>query len=76
MAEVVWSSVSQMRASCGPWDGSAVLFGFHAQTGYAGGFTMRINVELKAINGRTRPRVAEKNAHVCLSHVSVWAGHT
>ena len=63
-------------ASCCPGDGSAVLFGLHAQGGDAGGLAVRVHVEVVSVDARAYPLgPPEQAAHVCLSHVAPRAGH-
>lgn len=62
--------------SCCPRDGCTVFLGLHSQRSYAGGFAVRINVEVIAIDPASHPGTPKKAAHVRLSHVAAaWTGH-
>lgn len=53
-----------------------MFLGLHSQCSYAGGFAVRVDVEIVAVDSASHPGTPEKAAHVRLSHVAAaWTGH-
>lgn len=60
-----------VNTSCGPRYGCTVLFGFHAQSGDAGGLAVGVHVEIVSVDASSHARRSSKQAaHVSLPHVT------